>query len=213
MIETVLNIPARKNEIVEQSHVQSVPNERDPWADLTRDISRHGDEAAFTKYYQTFFDTMFMTVKRTTGRDEATCLDIVQDAMVKAIGKMKPMSSRDQTAAWTVVVAKTTAYDFLRKEKRRQQRTNTLGALSADQNCSPAVETEVDSEARLAWIEEQLLHLPDDLKSMIDLKYRMGWTLKQIAHKFGLKAGAVDGRIRRAVEGLKTQAATEFDDE
>ena len=213
MIETVLNIPARTNEMVERSHAQSISDERGLWADLTRAIARHGDEAAFTKYYQTFFYTMFVTVKRTTGRDEATCLDIVQDAMVKAIGKMKPMASHDQTAAWTVVVAKTTAYDFLRKENRRQQRTNTHGHLSADQNSSPNHDNEINSEARLAWIEEQLLHLPDDLKSMIDLKYRMGWTLKQIARKFGLKTGAVDGRIRRAVEGLRTQAATEFDDE
>ena len=210
MIETVLNIPARtNNDSVDRTVAQG---KSDQWSELTRQIASHGYETAFTKYYETFFDTMFATVKRTTGCDEATCLDIVQDAMVKAIRKMKPMQSRDQTAAWTVVVAKTTAYDYLRSENRRKQLTNTSSVVPLDREALADVEVGLESAARLAWAEEQLQHLPADLKSMVDLKYRMGWTLKQIANKFGLKTGAVDGQIRRAIERLKSQAAKEFDD-
>jgi len=206
MIETVLNIPASKNDTVSQNLAES---KSDPWARLTGDIAKHADQDAFTKYYETFFDTMFITVKRATGSDEATCLDIVQDAMVKAIRKMKPMRSRDQTVAWTVVVAKTTAYDYLRKVKRRKQVTNSVipeHAVSSD-------EMEIESIARLAWVEEQLQQLPAELSSMIDLKYRMGWTLRQIGEKFGLKTGAVDGKIRRAIEGLKAHSELDLCDE
>jgi len=69
---------------------------------------------------------------------------------------------------------------------------------------------DIDAVARLAWVEEQLQQLPEELVSMISLKYRMGWTLRQIGEKFGLKTGAVDGKIRRAMEELKLRATEEF---
>jgi len=73
------------------------------------------------------------------------------------------------------------------------------------------VEQEIDALARLAWVEEQLKELPDELGSMIGLKYRMGWTLREIGEKFGLKTGAVDGKIRRAMDDLKQKAVREFE--
>lgn len=44
---------------------------------------------------------------------------------------------------------------------------------------------------------------------MIALRYRLGWSLKRIANQFGLKTGAVDGKIRRAIIKIKEQARTE----
>ena len=165
---------------------------------------------AFAKYYEAFFDTMFLTVKRATGCDESTCLDIVQDAMVKAISKMKVLESRDQTTAWTKVVAKTTAYDFLRRQTRQRKLAESL----LDSGEAEDVDgSETEAAARIGWIEEQLQQLPAELSSMIGMKYRMGWTLRQIGEKFGLKTGAVDGKIRRAIDDLKTRALEEFDDE
>jgi RNA polymerase sigma-70 factor (ECF subfamily) len=209
MIEFVLNISASKSEsLSKEGHFAS--GDQDNWAQCTRDIANNGDRVAFAKYYETFFDTMFTTVKRATGCDESTCLDIVQDAMVKAISKMKVLDSHDQATAWTKVVAKTTAYDYLRRHARQQKLATGL----VDSGKAAELEnTETESLARIRWIEEQLLQLPPELNSMISMKYRMGWTLRQIGEKFGLKTGAVDGKIRRAMNDLKTRAIEEFADE
>jgi len=156
---------------------------------------------------------MFLTVKRTTGCDESTCLDIVQDAMVKAISKMKVLDSRDQATAWTKVVAKTTAYDFLRRQTRQKKLAESLVDSGKADEANDIDESNTESFARIRWIEEQLQELPAELSSMISMKYRMGWTLRQIGEKFGLKTGAVDGKIRRAIVNLKARAIEEFDDE
>jgi len=57
-----------------------------------------------------------------------------------------------------------------------------------------------------------LQSFPADTRKMIALRYRMGWTLQQIGNWFGLKTGTIDGRIRRAVEQIKTQAERDYDD-
>ena len=204
MIESALDIPASQKD---RSHDDAclAGGTAGQWQALTKKIAEHGDPQAFEEYYRAFFDTMFLTVKHTTGCDEATCLDVVQDAMLKAIAKMKTLNTREQTIAWTRAVAKTTAYDFLRKRIRQQKLTENLA------NQSTEIEQQnIDDSARLKWVEEQLQQLPAELVSMISLKYRMGWTLRQIGEKFGLKTGAVDGKIRRAIEDLKLQATEEF---
>ena len=58
----------------------------------------------------------------------------------------------------------------------------------------------------MIWLEKQLLTLPPDTRKMIGMRYRLGWSLKRIAQRFGLKTGAVDGRIRRAVVQLRNRA-------
>ena len=204
MIESALDIHASQKDR-SQNDCRLADRDADQWRVLTEKIAKHGDQQAFAEYYRSFFDTMFLTVKHATGCDEATCLDIVQDAMIKAIAKMKPLNTREQTIAWTRAVAKTTAYDFLRKRVRQQKLNENL-----TNQTSETEERTVDDSARLTWVEEQLQQLPDELVSMISLKYRMGWTLRQIGEKFGLKTGAVDGKIRRAIEDLKSQATEEF---
>ena len=204
MIESALDIPASQKDR-SQDDGQLAGRSADQWQGLTERIAKNGDQQAFEQYYRAFFDTMFLTVKHTTGCDEATCLDIVQDAMIKAIAKMKPLDTRQQTIAWTRAVAKTTAYDFLRKRARLQKLSENLAKQSTELE-----QQVIDDSARLTWVEEQLKQLPNELVSMISLKYRMGWTLRQIGEKFGLKTGAVDGKIRRAIEDLKSQATEEF---
>ena len=207
MNDSALNIPASQKEISSKD-VRLADGKADEWKSLTQRIAEHGDQQAFAEYYNVFFETMFATVKRTTGCDEATCLDIVQDAMVKAIKKMKVLETRTKTEAWTRTVAKTTAFDYLRRQSRRRKLVERLSEVIA----KPRQE-EIDASARLIWVEEQLQQLPTELRSMIGLKYRMGWTLQQIGQRFGLKSGAVDGKIRRAIKNLNQRASREFDNE
>ena len=209
MSEFVLNISASQNEPLSNDGNLAGESKCD-WAQLTRDIAKNGDRVAFAKFYETFFETMFITVKQATGCDEATCLDIVQDAMVKAISKMKVLETHDHATAWTKVVAKTTAYDYFRKQARQKK---IALAIVDSGRANHVDETETEALARLRWIEEQLQQLPAEMRSMISMKYRMGWTLRQIGETFGLKTGAVDGKIRRAMDDLRTRAIEEFADE
>ncbi len=176
------------------------------WSDITRSMA-NGDSHALAKYYEFTFDIMYHEVVRVSGRCEQTCLDIVQDAMLKAIRSMKTLESPAAVSTWSRAVAKSTAYDWLRKETRNRKLETGLPLRFPDDDQGRLLDA-----ARLLWIEEELRGLPDGLQSLIALRYRLGWSLKKIGQSVGLKSGAVDGRIHRAIETLRKKAGVEFDE-
>ena len=179
------------------------------WGEITRAI-RNGDNASFQILYDYYFEELFRQIKHLAARDEATCLDIVQETMMKIIRSMKPIESQTHLAAWVRTVARTTTYDWLRREVRHTK--NRASLPQQDETAEEPDRVAIDDEARLIWLEEQLVSLPAETRKMIALKYRLGWTLKQISQNLGLKTGAVDGRIRRAVEQIKKQAEQDYTD-
>jgi RNA polymerase sigma factor (sigma-70 family) len=166
-----------------------------------------GDREAFRTYYDAHFELMLVESKRCLGRDEQTCLDIVHDAMLKAIRAIKPLANRGSTAAWSRLLVRSVAYDWLRRNRRQRELTHeaddTLNLIDrGERRPFP----EIDDQARMLWIEENLRRLPADVQRMVDWRYRLGWTLERIGRQMGLKPGAVDGRLRRAIDELKVLA-------
>ncbi len=169
---------------------------------------KQGDPNAFALFYEKTFEPMFSEVKRLVERDEQTTLDIVQDAMLKAIRCIKPLDDERSVVAWSRAVAKSTAYDWLRKHARRKEVSyNDELEIPIDES-----DVKIPDAARIEWIEQQLLQLPVELQNMIAFRYRIGWSLRRIGQAFGLKTGAVDGRIGRAIRILQEKAKREFHD-
>jgi RNA polymerase sigma-70 factor (ECF subfamily) len=174
------------------------------WLDITRRFAA-GDSQAFAQFYDTFFDLMYCEACRLSGRDESTCLDLVHESMLKAIRSIRPTESDAQLRAWCRSVVKSVTYDWLRREMR------TRSAPLESMNELDHTESEsLEREARWRWIEEQIQKEPADLQRLFALRYRWGWTLERIARRLGVKTGAVDGKLRRAIEQLRAKAQEEF---
>lgn len=184
--------------------------ERDRWLSLSRRMIA-GDTDAFREYYDHFFDFMLAESRRCTGCDEQSCLDIVQDAMLKAIRSMRPIENRQKLLAWTRLLVKSVAYDWLRRESRHR-RTLKNSFDDAASNAVQAPLAGIPHEARLLWLEDQLARMPDDLRRMFHWRFRWGWTLRRIGNRLGLKPGAVDGRLRRAIDELRALAVEQGDE-
>jgi RNA polymerase sigma-70 factor, ECF subfamily len=163
-----------------------------------------GDARAIGAFCRDYFDRMYRYARQATRGDEATCLDIVQDAMLRIVRTVRRVESEPQLIAWVRLVVRTTAYDYLKRESRRRVRESlaTVGATSDR-------ESDVDAE-QLAWLRDQLSRLDPQLVKIIELRYEKRWTLSRIATAMGLKTGAVDGRLRRAIRELRSKA---IDDE
>jgi RNA polymerase sigma factor (sigma-70 family) len=170
-----------------------------------------GDTEAFARFYQAWFATMYADAKRATGRDEAFCLDVVQDAMLRIIRRMKPLPTEDDLRRWLRVVVQSCAYDRLRGETRRRRR-EAEAAAGRQYVESPTATDHGDLRRRLEWLERQLATCDDTGVRMLLMRHRFGWTLQQIGAALGLKPGAVDGRLRRLVGGLRRTAQEELDD-
>lgn len=177
------------------------------WSKISRRIAT-GDSAAFEQFFEAYFQFTFDTARQATGRDAQTCLDIVQESMLKLMRCLKPLGGKNELNAFVRVVTRSVAYDWLRKETRRQRAVARLEPQTQD----PGDQRSLADEEQLRWLEEQLRSLDPQLRQIIDWRYRWGWTLQAIASKVGLQPGAVDGRIQRALNKIRQQAEGERDE-
>ncbi len=164
-----------------------------------------GSAEAFGRFYDDWFDYMYAQVKIITQRDEATCLDIVQEAMIRVVRFIKPFDETAPLKAWLRVVVMSCTYDFLRTEARRKKREQT--ALS---HRKATITIPQDTTEQLAWLRKELSDMGQQHVNLVYFRYRMGWTLSAIGNLMGLSPGAVDGRLTRTIKELRKRAQSIF---
>jgi len=165
-----------------------------------------GEPAAVEAFYRAWFARLYEWARRATGRDEAFCLDVVQEAVLRVVRTVRSVDSPARFAAWLKLVVRTTAYDALKKERRGRGAAARWAPTAPPGDPADAV---ADDE-RLAWLKRELDAADADLARLIELRYRDGWTLDRIARAAGLTTGGVDGRLRRALAVLRERAAEAF---
>jgi RNA polymerase sigma factor (sigma-70 family) len=163
-----------------------------------------GDRRAVEQFYRQYFDLMYSHAYSVTGRDEAFCLDVVQDAVLRVVRTVRRTASEAQLASWLRLVTQTAAFDLLKSESRRRRR-ETVVAVTANETESTPLPDESDDE-RLRWLRDQLDALDPQIARMIEMRYQRRWTLARMAAALGLSIGTVDGRLRRAVAKLRLRA-------
>lgn len=162
-----------------------------------------GDGTAVEAFYRAYFDRMYAEARRASRRDEAFCLDVVQEAVLRILRTIRPVESEAQLSAWIKLVIRTSAYDLLRSERRRRVR---------EQNALGHIEPAANDPEQLAWLQEKLRSVDPKIAELIELRFGRGWTLARIAGRLGLTTAAVDGRLRRALHSLRHAAREEWDD-
>ena len=165
-----------------------------------------GDADAFARFYRSHFDWMYAEARRSTGRDEAFCLDVVQDAMLRLLRSIKPFNSEPQLRAWLRSLVRSCAIDRLRAEARRRWREQAFGG-------EPRVPARVDEASeQLLWLRGALAALPASSAELLLSRYARGLSLREVGAARGLSIGAVDARIRRVLDALRRSAREYFHD-
>lgn len=166
-----------------------------------------GDAAAVEAFYRRYFDRLYAEARRATRRDEAFCLDVVQDSILKIVRTIRPVASESQLLAWLRLVVRTAALDLLRADRRRRLREANTPHTTTER----AVDADLQRDEQVTWLREQIRQLDPQIVKLIELRYVERWTLSRIAERFKLSVGTVDGRLRRALAALR-DAAREVDD-
>jgi len=171
----------------------------------------HGDSSAFGLFYDAWFPFAFNEARRYTQRDEATCLDIVQDAMLKAARSMRPLQSKADIERWLTRVVQTSALDTLRQEQRRRQRE--YDSADRDRHGSSAAQRAAQDHARHQWLADQIEWLMQEVATistsdqvLLHLRYALGRSLEQTGRAVGISADAAHGRLRRIIARLRGRA-------
>lgn len=169
-----------------------------------------GDGGAIAAFYRRYFDLMYSQARQLTRRDEAFCLDVVQEAVIKVVRLVRPVKSEPQLAAWLRLVVRTTAYDLVKSERRRQNRENHPAVVMQESSGSPGCGGEEDDRIELLRVE--LARLDPKLARLIELRFTQRLTLGHIAAMLGLSIGTVDGRLRTALKTLRGRLEDGSDD-
>lgn len=166
---------------------------------ITSGVAR-GDPEALARFYAEWFDPMYAMARHATGRDEAFCLDVVQESFVKIIRSLGRIERREALQAWLRRVVTRTAYDMLRKERRRLERERMVMRGEATEPV-PA-----SGLSRIEWLEQELARMDAQDGRLILARHRFGWTLRMVGESLGLGPGAADGRLGRIITRLRQRA-------
>jgi len=170
-----------------------------------------GDERAFGAFYEAWFDRAYALARSISRRDEAFCLDVVQDAMLRVVRAMKPLPDEAAVTHWMGRVLYTTALDHLRGEARRRRREERVGAEAAARVVGPEdAAAEREQDARVRWLERQLTELSGADRLLVTERFQHGRTLEAAGAAAGITGNAAHGRLRRIVERLRAAARMTF---
>lgn len=165
-----------------------------------------GDAAAIEAFYRSYFDrllSMSASSLRMKRYDEARCLDIVHDAMLRIVRCVRPMQTEAHLMNWCRLVVQSCALDRLRREQRRARRERTSTRDVGDS---------VDHTEEIAWLDRQIAAMDPALARIIRLRFCEGWTLARISELLDTTTGKIDGQLRRAIQKLRADAQATFGD-
>ncbi|MCE7973941.1 MAG: sigma-70 family RNA polymerase sigma factor [Leptolyngbya sp. PLA1] len=175
-----------------------------PWSDasdeavavLTRAI-RAGDAGAFEALYRGWYARVVGLAIAASGRDESFALDVAQDTMLRVAAGLPVLSSRAALGAWMHRTTLRVVIDRLRAARRREARERAASRPEAARD-QPGTERTARGLERL--LGELRLSDYEALRARV-VEER---TLDETGLAAGVSGDAAHGRVRRAMEGLRT---------
>lgn len=162
-------------------------------AAITRDIVR-GNHAQFDVFYSRWFTLAYFVARACTRADESTCLDVVQDAMLRVIKSIPIMHTVADVDRWLAQVTRRVAIDHMRRNAR---------AAARDAIAVPVVTVATASD-ELARLSRAFATLDPRDAEILMLRFAGGLTLEQLAQVTDGSKDAAHGRVRRALTKLRT---------
>ena len=136
--------------------------------------------------------------------DEDLALEIVGEAVYKGFASLRKLRQPEYFETWLTRIL----INECKKELRRRKRIQPLGIVpevAANAEDTKEMEELLDSLP----LKEALLHLPQELKEVIIIRYFTGFTLSETARSLEIPQGTVVTRQRRALQLLKLELSEE----
>ncbi len=132
-------------------------------------------------------DEMIRALAISTG-DGASATDAVDEAFVRALHRWHVVGDFDRPQAWIFRTARNQA----RSRFRRLRRDRRYAPRIARSETTDPIEPSTDLETAIAG-------LPDDLRTVLVLRYYLEWPIADVAEALDLSPGTVKSRTHRAL--------------
>ena len=165
---------------------------------LNKDIlalAKNGDVNAFEQILSFYEKAVFNYCLRITkNRGEAE--DVTQETFIKIYTHRKLIDPEKNIKTWIFTIATNTAYDFLRKKKRKNE-------TSLEDETIYDLKTYYPKESVQSDVEKALEKINPEYKKALVLFYQQGFKYEEIAEILAIPVNTVKTHISRGKEELK----------
>ena len=170
-----------------------------------------GDETAYRKFYDGYFDRLLRYLLVVTGGNEESAREALQGALVRVARHIRIFREEAVFWSWLTVLARSALADESRKRRRyfvfleRFTRHRETGPSAMDNG-------EADEQLR-ALLESKLTALPEDERQLVEQKYILRQSVREIADGQQTTEKAVESRLSRVRRKLKDAVLAELKNE
>jgi RNA polymerase sigma-70 factor, ECF subfamily len=152
----------------------------------------------FNQYHDRLKKFVTVTVKNEWAVD-----DIVQEVFVRAHSKIDTLKDHDKIGSWLFRIAYRQCMDHFRKESRNPQE-DIMDFRGMDTFDYSTTEKKLAQHQMSVCVQNQMLLLPENYRTVVWLFDVLGFTLKEIADILELSVENVKIRLHRARKKLKS---------
>ena len=175
---------------------------------LTRALA-HGDDLAFRQFYDAYFDRLLRYLLVVTGGNEEAAREALQLTLVRVARHVKPFNAEEKFWSWLTVLARSSLADESRKRRRYfafLERFTRHNEIESDNDGA------ADEQLR-ALLNGKMKSLPDDERALLEQKYILRQSVREIADAQQTTEKAVESKLSRARQKLKTAVLAELKNE
>jgi RNA polymerase sigma-70 factor (ECF subfamily) len=161
-------------------------------------------ESFITIIYEKYYDRMLYIAAEILGKQRGE--EAVQDVFVKLIDECENNFEklRDKQGQYFVIMAKNHSIDIFRKEKGADLSYNDeIAADDIMNTVSPTPEDNFIKAEGNEYLDSLISRLNPIMREILEYKFVLDYSNKEISEKLGLSESAVSSRINRAVNKLK----------
>lgn len=130
-------------------------------------------------------------------RDADSADDLVQETIIRASANLELIEGMNshRREAWLYRVLKNL---FIDEQRARRRRQDMMERLTREAEIAPYTVDELSSE-------DLLESVPEDDRELIEHRYILGMTSREIGEELGVPAATVRSRLRQALRRLRVQ--------
>ncbi|MFN3691223.1 MAG: RNA polymerase sigma factor, partial [Fimbriimonadales bacterium] len=126
--------------------------------------------------------------------------DLTQECLLRVYNNLDSLRDLDKIEPWLRVVVRNAVYTWLR-ERKREQEAYSLGLESEHETDTYSIPE--DDLLLYFVLQEAMQTLSESDQQMLELRYGVGLSYREIAQQMGVNEEAVRKRITRALSRLK----------
>lgn len=161
---------------------------------------RNGDEAAWREFHAAYAPRLLRYLLVVCAGREEAAREALQGTLLRAVKHVRIFATEPELWGWLTVLARSAAADAGRRERRY------LGFLDRwfRQQPAPVVEPTEPDERLQSALADELARLSAEERDLLERKYVAGEAVRELAGTLGTTEKAVESRLTRARQKLKT---------